>query len=492
MRLSRLSLVALVLAFAAYPVAAQTLAFETSFATSDAAGDGNGAALAADGDLAVLGKPSADNTVGAGAVYVFRRDGGTWTQEAKLAPAESPEPGSSRFGDAVAVDGDAVVVGDPGGNDGRGWAYVFRRTGGAWVQEARLSLPADAVGGAFGDGVDVDGDRLAVGAPRVERAGVPDVGAVFVFERDATGAWQLVERLEAVLLSGDAKYGDAVALDGDTMIASQGSSNRVSGYRRDASGDWAINFDVVLRLGQFQNPIPVAVALDGGVLVVGDPNVAGLGVAASGAAYVYVRSPDGVWAGDFLTPVTGDAQGPYGTAVAVRDGVVAVGAPFSQDAAGPGQVTVFARSGGAWTEVATAASPTPDPAERFGSAVALGADRLLVHAEGADTFDGQTYVFGALPVDVADTPQESGLALGISPNPSAGDATVTLALDAPGAARVVVFDALGRRVAVLHDGPLAVGEHAFEIDAGRLAPGLYIVRTVTPTGSASRTLSVVR
>ena len=195
-------------------------------------------------------------------------------------------------------------------------------------------------------------------------------------------------------------------------------------------------------------------------------------MAASGAAYVYVRSPDGVWAGDFLTPVTGDAQGPYGTAVAVRDGVVAVGAPFSQDAAGPGQVTVFARSGGAWTEVATAASPTPDPAERFGSAVALGADRLLVHAEGADTFDGQTYVFGALPVDVADTPQESGLALGISPNPSAGDATVTLALDAPGAARVVVFDALGRRVAVLHDGPLAVGEHAFEIDAGRLAPGL--------------------
>lgn len=55
-------------------------------------------------------------------------------------------------------------------------------------------------------------------------------------------------------------------------------------------------------------------------------------------------------------------------------------------------------------------------------------------------------------------------------------ATVTLTAD--GSATVTLHDALGRRVAILHDGPL-VGEACLSVPLARLAPGVYVVRAVT-------------
>src|SRR5690606_15291007 len=62
------------------------------------------------------------------------------------------------------------------------------------------------------------------------------------------------------------------------------------------------------------------------------------------------------------------------------------------------------------------------------------------------------------------------------PNPFATRTTLRLTLDAPQSMRAEVFDLLGRRVAVLHDGPLAAGAHALTFDAAQLPAGLYVVR----------------
>lgn len=55
----------------------------------------------------------------------------------------------------------------------------------------------------------------------------------------------------------------------------------------------------------------------------------------------------------------------------------------------------------------------------------------------------------------------------------------------PGPARVALFDALGREVAVLYDGPLAAGEHTFELRASGLVPGTYHARLTTDRGAVS-------
>ena len=96
-------------------------------------------------------------------------------------------------------------------------------------------------------------------------------------------------------------------------------------------------------------------------------------------------------------------------------------------------------------------------------------------------------------VDTEDeaTPEETSR-LEVYPNPSAGSATVSLTLDAASEVRVVVYDVLGRQVAVLHAGPLGAGEHALAFESAGLPAGLYLVRVEGGVFGASQRLTLVR
>jgi hypothetical protein len=78
------------------------------------------------------------------------------------------------------------------------------------------------------------------------------------------------------------------------------------------------------------------------------------------------------------------------------------------------------------------------------------------------------------------------------PNPARYGATVTLTLPQAGAVEVALYDVLGRRVAVVHEGPLAAGQHALALDTSRLASGLYVVRAAGEGFAVSRRITVVR
>ncbi|MGB3544360.1 T9SS type A sorting domain-containing protein [Rubrivirga sp.] len=71
-----------------------------------------------------------------------------------------------------------------------------------------------------------------------------------------------------------------------------------------------------------------------------------------------------------------------------------------------------------------------------------------------------------------DEPQS--VALSVAPNPTASTSTVRLSVLEAGPVRAAVYDALGREVAVLHNGVLGAGDHGFS--TSRLTPGLYVVR----------------
>lgn len=141
--------------------------------TSD--GDGFGAALALDGDTAVIGARSTggrDGNFKVGAAYVFERDarlGGQWTAGPKLAPSDFQGP--AFFGGALALAGDAVLVGaaslDIGLKESQGAAYVFERDAGGsgqWGEVEKL-IAADGLGRHnFGSAVALDGPTRLVGA----------------------------------------------------------------------------------------------------------------------------------------------------------------------------------------------------------------------------------------------------------------------------------------------------------------------------------------
>ena len=131
----------------------------------DRCGDAFGVSVSIDGDLIAVGAPDglpdAPPSAIAGATYIFRRDGITWIQEAKIVPMDA-QPGDG-IG-KVAISGNRVLMAATGHNGFTGAAYVFRRDGTTWTLEANLT-PADAdTGDTFGIGVCLRGDVAVVGA----------------------------------------------------------------------------------------------------------------------------------------------------------------------------------------------------------------------------------------------------------------------------------------------------------------------------------------
>ena len=107
-----------------------------------------------------------------------------------------------------------------------------------------------------------------------------------------------------------------------------------------------------------------------------------------------------------------------------------------------------------------------------------------------DVFAAAQRVIAA--TDASSTPDDGALELAVAPHPVRHRATLSLTLDAAGPVRVDVADALGRRVMLVHDGPLPAGRHALAFDADGLAPGLYIAHVVNQRAMASRQLVVAR
>jgi hypothetical protein len=95
----------------------------------------------------------------------------------------------------------------------------------------------------------------------------------------------------------------------------------------------------------------------------------------------------------------------------------------------------------------------------------------------------------AFPVASEVPPQTGAARLSVDPNPASGRVSVRLTTEVPSSLDVSVYDALGRRVAVLHNGPLAAGEHTFVLDTSGMSSGTYVVRS--GSGQA-RTFTVSR
>lgn len=158
-------------------------------------GDGFARRVAANEDsrAVAVGAPFDDDRgTDSGAVYVEEETGGFWGFAAKVVPTAGAA--GDNFGFDVAMDTHLLVVGAPGDTSPahNGAVYVFRRVGSTWVQEAKLLPPPGAPPGLFGLSVAVDGMRVVVGAPS-------DVlsthGRIYVYERDG-GTWPLRATLD--------------------------------------------------------------------------------------------------------------------------------------------------------------------------------------------------------------------------------------------------------------------------------------------------------
>ncbi|MDJ0523533.1 MAG: integrin [Planctomycetota bacterium] len=348
-------------------------------------GDRFGASIALQGDTLVVGAPGEDgDTTGvggnqasnaasaSGAVYVFTRTGGVWSQQAYVKASNTGA--RDGFGQTVALDGDTLVVGAPDedsnavGVDGlesddsaerAGAVYVFTETGGVWTQQAYLKASNTEAQDRFGTQVAVSDDSIVVGAAREGSAstGVNGVqgdntaaesGAAYVFTRTGD-TWSQQAYLKASNADAGDEFGHAVAIDGDTIA--------IGAFREDTFHDQ------------------------------------------SGAVYVFTRT-GGVWSQqDFLkASYTSAGSKWFGSSVALRGDALVTGAPNEDSSAtgvdgveaddsvsNSGAAYLFCRVDGVWSQASYMKAPAVDPGDFFGTSVALDDTQIAVGAINEDS-----------------------------------------------------------------------------------------------------------
>lgn len=168
-----------------------------------------GYSIAVDADWLVVGSPEGAFDMGPlGRSIVYRQVGGMWSQDAIIEPSQS-EPWD-RFGAAVDIDEDRIAVGAFGVGSNSGAVYVFRRDGGGWIEEARLA-PAELMPQHyFGQSLALRGPVLVVGAAGDDTLG-DRAGAVYVFRRDGT-TWNQEQKLAGSGASEFDAFGSSVSI----------------------------------------------------------------------------------------------------------------------------------------------------------------------------------------------------------------------------------------------------------------------------------------
>ena len=418
----------------------QLLHLEPSKLTSDAPREDDffGMAVAVDGDTALVGALQAydaDFNLRPGAVYVFTRSEGVWSQQAKLTASDASN--GDGFGRSVALDNGSAVVGayqDAEGESGEGQvtgtgaAYVFTKPAGGWAtstETAKLTADDAERDDQFGYSVAVDGDTIVVGA-HFDDDGGDESGSAYVFTKPLDGSWASTNtsvKLTAPDAAADGYFGNSVAIEGETIVIgahkadstdNQGTTIVDSGsvYLFTASSEgWAdtVNISAAKLTASdaaAEDEFGTSVAIDSDTIVVGaSKHDQSDTVADSGAAYVFTR-PGNAWATSTetakLTASDGLGGDEFGNSVAVFGDTVVIGAHKDEDKGiDSGAAYVFTKPSSGWataSETAKIIDHDGAASDQFGWSIAVDSSNVLVGAHRDDVGDrtdsGSAYILG--------------------------------------------------------------------------------------------------
>ncbi len=388
-------------------------------ASDGAPHDSFGSAVALDGDTLIVAAVLDDDAgVDSGSVSVFYRDQGGPDHWGAVAVVTAPDgTGGECFGTSVAVDGDTLVVGATGDDDNgiySGSVYTFERNVGgtdAWGQTAKLTPDDGDDQDRFGNAVAVDGDTIVVGARADDEYGYFS-GSVYLFDRNSAGTWGQTAKIVPIETGPGLEFGRSVTIEDDTLIVGAANARMCFVFERDVGGTGSWGQTAVLQANDsvYGDGFGTSVVLDGDTVIIG-ADCPGSDNFNIGSATVFIRDPDG---GAGWTEVARlhrenqEYRDLFGHTVAIDGDTVAVAAPWA-DANGvnSGTVSLFGRDAGgpgAWGRTLEMPAPDAPTARSFhlGGAVAVDGDILVAgmveNDENGDR-SGSALIFERIGVD---------------------------------------------------------------------------------------------
>ena len=245
-----------------------------------------GKSVAISGDTIVAGASMGFAT---GGVHIFERNQGGADHWGPTSVVNDPALGDpyTAFGEVVTIEGDTLVISavreSYGGYSNPGAVYVFERNQGGfgnWGQVGKLTGYLNH-GVYFGDSLSIDGDTLVVGEPGFGYGSNPDFGAALVFRRNLSNPnhWEEVIRLFDPVWSYDALFGDSLDIEGDTIVVGSPGDSSVSSpppgavvvFERNEGGaeNWGYTARIVDPTGILKDYFGSQVSISGGTLGIG-------------------------------------------------------------------------------------------------------------------------------------------------------------------------------------------------------------------------------
>ncbi len=396
------------------PVAAQCQ-IQKLIASDTQQGDEFGLSVSISGTTALLGAPRDDDVFDqSGAAYVYELQGSSWVELQKLKAADVAF--GMAFGVSVAVSGDWAVMGantaDPMGIIGAGAAYVFQKQGGGWVQKQKLIASDASFNAAFGTAVAIDGSVLCVATDHDDLFAY-EAGAVYVYELQGS-TWLEVAALRASDFEIGGSFGRSVAVSESTLLigasgedngAPPGSDYGAAYVFERQAGSWVEVQKLAANDGALSDAFGTSVAASQDTLMVGsvvhDSVVNNLG-----AVYVFEKQGS-LWVEtQELTPLDPLTNQKFGVSVVLSGDDAIIGAHADQDLGDTsGSAYSFRRTTGIWLQSGKLLATDGDNGDLFGFATDLDGDTALVGAFADDEVcsgnpgchSGSAYLFQLAP-----------------------------------------------------------------------------------------------
>ena len=332
---------------------------------------------------------------------------GAYWQKSNLFPNEIKKVAfdgkpNDRFGSSVAIDGSTMVV----GASFHSLVYILEQADGEWVFVTKLLASDRAADDYFGSSVAISGNTVVVGAAGNDDNG-EDSGSAYIYKRNQGGTnnWGEVKKLLASDGAEDDRFGNSVAISGDTVVVgayrddyNSSSSGSAYIFERDKGGNdnWGEAKKLLASDGRPRDNFGRSVSISGSTLVIGARGI----YYSYESAYIFERDQGGTnnW-GEVKKLLTKPNNG-FGYSVAISGSTVVIGADDDDDNGdSSGSVYIFEQDKGGtnnWGKVKKILASDGADGDNLGLHVAISGSTVVVSAIFDDDHgrtSGSAYMF---------------------------------------------------------------------------------------------------
>lgn len=441
-----------------------------------------GYAVASDSNYIVVGSPGAPYPYDHfGSAYVFEKSDGVWQEKCRLTARDSSI--SAQFGYSVSVSGDYILIGafrDPENGIQSGAAYIFHRdSSGEWKEQQKL-VPSDGSAyDEFGTSVSLWGDYAIIGAP-FDHINSVETGSAYIFKRDSS-AWVEAAKLVASNSAGKyPKFGISVSIYGNYAIIGAYSDEEFESHPGaayifyDNGANWVQQAKLNASDVEMNHLFGHSVSIYKDYAAVGSSQAR---TATNGAAFIYHRK-DTTWTEEAMVEGSSSFYNiDFGLSVSMDGDYLVVGAP-DEDTNGnhSGCAYFFKRDGLNWREHAKIIASDGGELDMMGWSVFIEGDQVLCGAFRQET--GVVYIYSGFATGISE-PGNPALPDNFClkqnyPNPFNPLTNIQFDLPGSGDVQLIVYDILGRQVAILVNQKMAAGSHEIQWNTHGMPSGIYL------------------